>query len=524
MPSSSRASSVLWVAAALLGAAMLAASMAVVHDRTRNRAAARAVMLAVADQTAARASARLTALAAEMLAPAATSAVPNATAVGMLARAQREGERCRCRAVLPASAFFRLDAATGALDAATLAGPVAPPAVLVELARAEAHRAREPLGPTVHLVSDPRLGDDVLVTLIWHEAPDAARGVVGLVADARRTTALLFGHDVLRPLLVDPASALATLDSSSLAVTGAGGARLFGAIDATRGIRATVHPRGALDALTIAVALHAGQVAVPLGPPVPVAQLWQLGALQLGTVVVIVLAVSASRRETALERERADFVAGVSHDLRMPLAQILLAGETLAMDRARDAAERGRLASSVVREGRRLLALVENVLLFSRAGAVGLRPRRVTVPVRALLDDVAEDVRLAADDAGRTLVVDADASLAAHGDRDLLRQALVNLVDNALKYGGAGPVTLGASADGDRVRFHVDDAGAGVPRAERMRVFEPYERLSRDRASERAGTGLGLAVVRNIAQSHGGRVWLDDAPGGGTRAVIELPA
>jgi signal transduction histidine kinase len=516
----------LWVVAALLGAATIAASASVVHDRGRHRAAGRAAALAVADEVAARATARLTALAASTLAPVADATMPNADAVGRLARAQREAERCRCRAALPASAFFRLDAATGALEAATPTGYVTPPPTLRELARADAHRPRDPHGPTVHLVSDPRLGDDVLVTLAWYDStsgPDGARGVVGLVTDAKATARALFGRELLRPAVIDPATALARLDSTSLRVTGAGGGVLYGALDAERSVRATVHPRGALDALTIGVALRGDQLALPVAMPVSRGELWQIGALQLATIVVVVLAVGASRREAALARARADFVAGVSHDLRMPLAQILLAGETLEMGRERDAADRARLASSVVREGRRLLALVENVLLFSRAGAVGLRPTLAPVSVRALLDDVAEDVRLAAEDAGRPLVVDAPAGLAASGDRALLRQALVNLVDNALKY-GAGPVTLGAARSDGRVELRVDDAGAGVPHAERARVLEPYARLERDRASAHGGAGLGLAVVRRIAEACGGRVRLDDAPGGGTRAVLELPA
>ena len=77
---------------------------------------------------------------------------------------------------------------------------------------------------------------------------------------------------------------------------------------------------------------------------------------------------------------------------------------------------------------------------------------------------------------------------------------------------------------GWRVRLQVEDQGPGVPPEQRVRVFEPYERLVRDQASERTGSGLGLAVVRHIASACQGKVWLEDAPGGGTRAVLELRA
>jgi signal transduction histidine kinase len=174
------------------------------------------------------------------------------------------------------------------------------------------------------------------------------------------------------------------------------------------------------------------------------------------------------------------------------------------------------------------------------------------VPVSELLEDVLEAVQLAAADAGQTIEVhvgpppadappdvspdvspdaphDAphDAPLAVLGDRRLLRQALVNLVDNALKYGAPGQrVRLGAAAfAGGRVRLTVDDEGPGVPAAERALVFEPYERLGRDQDSVRTGTGLGLAVVRHVARACGGRAWLEEGPNGlGTRAVLELRA
>src|SRR5205085_3995363 len=121
----------------------------------------------------------------------------------------------------------------------------------------------------------------------------------------------------------------------------------------------------------------------------------------------------ASRREVSLARARSDFVAGVSHDLRMPLAQILLASETLSLGRDRNEAERSTLIASILREGRRLKAMIDNVLLFSRSGAVGIEPRLQPIEVRALLENVAESVSLAIADAGQTIDIAADAELHA---------------------------------------------------------------------------------------------------------------
>ena len=317
---------------------------------------------------------------------------------------------------------------------------------------------------------------------------------------------------------------LAELDSLSLQVSTAESTPLFGQVDLTRHLRATVLPRGALDRLRIQLALNEDQVAYPLMMPVPRQQLWHLGFLLAATILVVGVAVGAARREAILARARSDFIAGVSHDLRMPLAQILLASETLALQRERSASERVTFATSIVREARRLIALVDNVLLFSRSGAVDIRPRLQPVGVCDLFDEVIEAVQLAVDDARQTIDAHGAPSIAVLGDRQLLRQALVNLVDNALKYGSAGQrIHLGAEQHSPTsVRLYVDDDGPGVPASERARVFEPYERLARDQTSERTGSGLGLAVVRHIANACQGKVWLEERDGSGTRVVLEF--
>jgi signal transduction histidine kinase len=183
------------------------------------------------------------------------------------------------------------------------------------------------------------------------------------------------------------------------------------------------------------------------------------------------------------------------------------------------------LASSIVRETRRLVGLVDNVLLFSRSGALELTPALRPVGVDELLTDVVDAVRLAVDDAAQTIEMVGERGLTVTGDHRLVRQALVNLLDNALKYGDAGQIIrLGAERHGERVRLSVEDDGPGVPEAERKRVFEPYTRLPKDQVSERTGTGLGLAVVRRIADACGGRVWIEDGTTRGARVVLELQA
>ena len=274
---------------------------------------------------------------------------------------------------------------------------------------------------------------------------------------------------------------------------------------------------GATTIYSIAATVHGGNQSQ--------LQLLHIALLLIATIIVVTLAATASRRELLLARARSDFIAAVSHDLRMPLAQILIASETLAMQRDRTDAERVSLASSIVRETRRLVGLVDNVLLFSRSGALELTPSLRPVGVDELLDDVVDAVRLAVDDAGQTIEMVGERGLTVTADGRLVRQALVNLVDNALKYGKAGQlIRLGAERHGERVRISVEDDGPGVPEAERTRVFEPYTRLPEDQVSERTGTGLGLAVVRRISEACGGRVWIEDGTTRGARVIVELRA
>jgi signal transduction histidine kinase len=256
---------------------------------------------------------------------------------------------------------------------------------------------------------------------------------------------------------------------------------------------------------------------------IPRHERWHIMLLVMATLVALAVAIASSRREMMLARTRAGFVAGVSHELRMPLAQILLASETLAMQREQNAAARVSLAQSIVRETQRLIGIVDNVLLFSRAGAVDIKPALAPVAVHELLEQVAESLRLVAESSGQSVAILGDTPFAVLGDRRLLTQALVNLVDNAIKYGAAGQVVrLSATQRGNLVAISVEDSGPGIAADQRERVFLPYERLAADELSERTGSGLGLAVVRTITDALGGSARRESADVRGTRAVIEL--
>jgi signal transduction histidine kinase len=251
-----------------------------------------------------------------------------------------------------------------------------------------------------------------------------------------------------------------------------------------------------------------------------------LGLLALSTGLVVVATLQL-RRERALQRMRTEFVSSVSHELRTPLTQIRMFAETLLLDRVRSADERKRALEIVDREARRLTHLVENMLQFSRGERGGptlsVEPRPLAPLVREVIDEfqplvAGSGVRVAA----RLPEGDGPAALV---DADALRQILLNLLDNAVKYGPREQeVAVALEAAPGAVRLAVEDRGPGIPPAERQRVFERFRRLERDRRSAVAGTGIGLAVVRDLAERQGGRCWVEAGARGGARFVIELKA
>jgi signal transduction histidine kinase len=246
------------------------------------------------------------------------------------------------------------------------------------------------------------------------------------------------------------------------------------------------------------------------------------------TAMLIGTALYQLRRESQLGRLRTDFISGVSHELRTPLAQIRMFSETLALGRVRSDEERRRSLAIIDQEARRLTHLVENLLHFSRSERQVTKLAPEPTAIAPLVREVIDGFAPLAAARGATLSAEVPDDLVVPADPGAVRQMLLNLLDNAVKYGPAGQdVHIGAKRDNGSARLWVDDGGPGIPRADRERVWERFWRLERDRGSAVAGSGIGLSVVRELATLHHGRAWIEDPQdhaGAGTRVVIELPA
>jgi heavy metal sensor kinase len=225
------------------------------------------------------------------------------------------------------------------------------------------------------------------------------------------------------------------------------------------------------------------------------------------------------RLEAALERER-DFVADAGHELRTPLS-LLRTELELAMRQARTTEEWQAAVRWSSYEADRLAHLAEDLLLIARTDRGQLPLRIETVQVEALFGAIRSRFEWRAEELGKTLRSASANGLLVHADRMRLEQALGNLVDNALRYGG-DEVTLEAARHDVRIELHVRDSGNGLPAEFLTRAFDRFTRA--DAARGRSGSGLGLSIVKTIAESHAGTAHVANADTGGADAWISIPA
>jgi signal transduction histidine kinase len=359
-----------------------------------------------------------------------------------------------------------------------------------------------------------------------HDAPLAVYGVASCPA---AVAALLRQVLASHPLL--PARVAAGVPSAALVG--------LEALDPSGRVLLRAGPAGGPSAYAGDVAAAPGSIAVRAWIPAAVAGrlvVAQPGArlpLLLGlfalTAGLTAVAARQLRREQELVRLRHDFTSSVSHELRTPLTQILLYGETLELGRAAGEDARREAVGVIVQEARRLAHLVENVLQLSRAERRMVRVAPSSVALAPLLREIVERFApLAGTDAVR-IRTELDETLVARADAEALHQIVINLLDNAIKYGGRGTMTLRSCARDGWAVIEVVDEGPGIAGADRERVWEPFVRLHRSGATP--GSGIGLAVVRELVTAHGGVCRVEtgspadggSVEGNGCRVVVELP-
>jgi heavy metal sensor kinase len=229
-----------------------------------------------------------------------------------------------------------------------------------------------------------------------------------------------------------------------------------------------------------------------------------------------------ARLEESFERMRR-FTADASHELRTPLTALRTVGE-VGLQRARSTEELREVVGSMLEEADRLTRLIDSLLQLSRAdaGEIVLSPE--WTPACHLACDAATRLSVLAEERGQTLSVDARERMCVMVDRLMFRQALVNLIDNAIKYGPANrPIVVAVRVAPQSIAFEVQDEGPGVPPEHRAHVFDRFYRVDHGRSPGRGGFGLGLALVRWVAQAHEGSVELESGPQGGCRFRIVLP-
>jgi two-component system phosphate regulon sensor histidine kinase PhoR len=242
-------------------------------------------------------------------------------------------------------------------------------------------------------------------------------------------------------------------------------------------------------------------------------------------VWVVLEDVSELRR---LQQIRTQFIDNLSHELRTPLSTISLLAETLARDA--DAAGEGvppkmrdRISKIEVETGH-LVQMVNELLDLARIESGGPLVLLDDVDLGRVVIESVERLRLFAERQGLGLVTSVPEHVpAVRGDETRIGQVVVNLVHNALKFGGSGSdVTVRVAVGGDEVIVSVEDHGTGIPKADQARIFERFYKVDRARVRG-GGTGLGLSIARHVIGQHGGRIWVDSEEGAGSTFAFALP-
>jgi signal transduction histidine kinase len=488
---------------------------------------------------------------------------------GFLARQGRAADACRQARLLAADDAARID---NRLLAAGLRARVATGAERVEARVTALDLVRLADGRAAPLAR--RLVIDDLRTAAATDAEaTGAADAAWLETLAAEEAAITMRERHCRDLLARRPSLAISPDLPSGQVTYTEGERLCGATRTAAGQtmffagsrrRLIDHLQALLPGGSVAVKISEGEsansanVTLPLPPPLSERSLVLVaatpGAGGLGPLPVALIALMtaalgglglglrsvwrAEARARELAEARRDLIAGVSHELRTPLAVLRMYSDLLGGDVEPDSPAAGRVRT-LHAETVRMCGLVENLLALGHIDRRRVEPAMLPLDVTAIAREAIDLARPLADRAGCRIDAppdDADTRIVGLADRGLVMQILMNLIDNALKYGRpaeerpAGPpgaedcIEVRCGRRGDRVEIAVADRGPGVPKAERERIFERFGRGAAAAHTRAPGLGLGLALSRETARLMGGDINVAPRPGGGSVFTLELPA
>ncbi|GAB3063517.1 sensor histidine kinase [Sediminivirga luteola] len=261
----------------------------------------------------------------------------------------------------------------------------------------------------------------------------------------------------------------------------------------------------------------------PRGPRSPGRRYLRARVAPLGPAYVLVLCEDLTEARH-LEEVRRDFVANVSHELKTPIGAIGLLAEAVS-DSADDPEAVQRFAARLERESGRLSQLIQEIIDLSRVQNHEKHEQEALIDVRDIVGEAADRARIAAEAKNIRISIAAERPAWVYGNRDLLVQAVRNLIDNAINYSGADTqVGVGIRVVDDTVAIAVKDEGIGLSKADAARVFERFYRVDPARSRMTGGTGLGLSIVKHVVATHGGEVRVWSQLGHGSTFTIELPA
>src|SRR5262245_7840768 len=258
---------------------------------------------------------------------------------------------------------------------------------------------------------------------------------------------------------------------------------------------------------------------------------WAFGKMALIGFIDVMLAgglflvYGNVRREMHLSRLKSDFVANVSHELKTPLALIRLFAETLELGRVPSEDKARQYYRVINKESQRLTQLINNILDFSRIEAGKKEYRFAPTDIARVIHEVVDAYRFQIEQQGFALELDVPDGLPEIDvDKEALGQALINLLNNAIKYSrDQKMIRISVRAENQHVAIQVADRGIGIELSEQKKIFEKFYRAEDSLVHDTKGSGLGLSLVRHIMEAHGGSVAVESAPGSGSTFTRALP-